>query len=119
MTYSNLHSIPYEIRGEEKDICYFSIPLEADTEEHLSRVITSGMRYRILKRQHWRCNCCYELLKFSRKSKFGAVVAHIDHIHPYSLRETYIHGSENINELSNLQALCPKCNLLLSDRRIK
>ena len=75
-----------------------------------SRIILPATRYNILKRQLWRCNSCGEHLKYSKHHTYGVSVAHIDHIHPYSERLTYINGIENINEESNLQALCEKCN---------
>lgn len=72
-----------------------------------TRYISKGIRYEVLKRQEWRCNNCGKHLKYSKYHKFGEDVAHIDHIHPYSDWETY---NGNINELSNLQALCGECN---------
>lgn len=74
-----------------------------------SRYISKGDRYRVLKRQRWRCNFCDKPLKYSNNHKFGDEVAHIDHIHPFNEWESY--NGRNINELSNLQALCPECNL--------
>lgn len=74
------------------------------------RNINKTRRYEVLKRQQWKCNLCGEKLKYSKKSLWEGEVADIDHIHPYSKKENYKHGEENINELGNLQALCPKCN---------
>jgi hypothetical protein len=74
------------------------------------RVIDRAMRYEVLKRQKWRCNNCGEILKYRKRSKWDGKIAHIDHIHPYAERSSYRHGSTKINELSNLQALCPECN---------
>lgn len=73
-----------------------------------SRYISPDARYEVLKRQSWKCNFCGKHLKYSNKHKLGDEVAHIDHIHPFSEWETY---NGNINEVSNLQALCPECNL--------
>lgn len=81
------------------------------SNEKDSRIIPRDKRYDILKRQKWRCNYCNEILKFNSKSNWEGKVAHIDHIHPYTERYTYSNGRDNINELSNLQALCPDCNL--------
>jgi 5-methylcytosine-specific restriction endonuclease McrA len=76
----------------------------------LGRVIDRKKRYEVLKRQNWMCNNCGIKLKFNVDSKYGKVIGHIDHIHPYSKRDTYKNGSDKINEILNLQALCPKCN---------
>jgi 5-methylcytosine-specific restriction endonuclease McrA len=84
-----------------------------------SRVINKKDRYEILKRQNWRCNQCGCALKYNKGSKWGGEIAHIDHIFPYSKRKTYPRGIENINELSNLQALCPNCNLSKSKKEIQ
>lgn len=78
--------------------------------EKVSRVISKKTRYLILSRQHWTCNNCSERLKYNKRSKWEGSVANIDHIHPFSKRDSYINGSTNINELSNLQALCETCN---------
>lgn len=82
------------------------------------RTISREQRYEVLKRQKWNCNQCGEKLKFSIQNKWEAEVAHIDHIHPYSKRYSYKNGVENINELPNLQALCPKCNKSKFDKII-
>lgn len=77
-----------------------------------SRKISNSLRYVILSEQKWHCAICGRLLKYSEKHRIrNAVVAHIDHIHPYIARESYFSGIENINERDNLQALCPECNL--------
>jgi len=79
--------------------------------KNISRIINLNDRYEILKRQKWRCNICATRLKFDKNSRWEGEIAHIDHIFPYSKRKNYSNGEENINELSNLQALCPNCNL--------
>ena len=76
-----------------------------------SRVIDRTSRYDVLKRQKWRCNFCNTMLKWDKNSNWEGETAHIDHIHPYTKRDSYINGVAKINELENLQALCPKCNL--------
>jgi len=76
-----------------------------------ARLIKPKQRYQILKRQKWKCNTCACKLKFSKDSDWDGEIAHIDHIHPFALRHTYPRGQAKINELSNLQALCPDCNL--------
>lgn len=77
---------------------------------NIARIISPTDRYRVLKRQSWRCNQCGTKLKYSKNHDYGDEVAHIDHIHPFSKKETYPKGPSSINELSNLQALCPTCN---------
>ena len=83
-----------------------------------ARIITTQQRYEVLKRQKWRCNQCAAKLKYNKESSWEGEVAHIDHIYPYSKRYTYQNGSQNINESSNLQALCPDCNLKKSKKEI-
>jgi len=76
----------------------------------ISRKIPKDKRYKVLKRQKWRCNVCNKKLKFSKDSDWEGEIAHMDHIHPYTKRWSYPNGIENINELDNIQALCPKHN---------
>jgi 5-methylcytosine-specific restriction endonuclease McrA len=76
--------------------------------EKPTRNISKSVRYEVLDQQHWRCNICGKHLKYSENHSYGDVVAHIDHIHPFSQWKTY---NGDINELSNLQALCPDCNM--------
>ena len=87
-------------------------------KEEISRVITYEQRYNVLKRQKWRCNQCGCKLKYNYDSNWAGEVGHIDNIHPFSKRSTYPKGEENINESSNLQALCPKCNLSKNNKTI-
>lgn len=81
-----------------------------------ARIITGKMRYEVLKRQKWRCNQCGLALKYNLKSDWEGEIGHIDHIHPFSKRASYKNGKDNISELSNLQALCPKCNKTKSNK---
>jgi len=83
----------------------------------ISRVIDKDVRYKILCEQKWKCNNCFVSLKFSKKSDWDAEVAEIDHIHPFADRKSYCNGEFNINERSNLQALCGKCNKIKSKRK--
>jgi len=80
-----------------------------------ARIIPKEKRYEILKRQKWRCNSCGCILKYGKFSKWQGETAHIDHIFPYSKKEEYTNGKDNINELANLQALCPNCNFKKGD----
>ena len=91
---------------------------ETNNPKEIYRIITKAERYSVLKRQKWRCNFCNKLLKFNKDSSWGEVIAHIDHIHPFSKKDSYKNGAENINKLTNLQALCPKCNLQKGGKEI-
>lgn len=82
------------------------------------RYVSKQIRYEVLNRQKWNCNICGCKLKYSSSNDWEGEVAHIDHIHPYSKRESYKNGIENINESSNLQALCPACNLSKTKKEI-
>lgn len=84
--------------------------ITVDKKNTISRIITSDMRYGILKEQKWRCNNCNTTLKFGQNSQWQGQTAHIDHIHPFSKHDSYPNGAININERQNLQALCPLCN---------
>lgn len=77
-----------------------------DSNEY--RYISRRTRYIILNRQHWYCNICGCKLKYSSNNNYPGKVAHIDHIFPWCKREEY---NGDINELPNLQALCPECNM--------
>jgi len=73
--------------------------------------IEKSTRYKILKRQNFKCAICGKKLKYNINSKFGEEVAHIDHIHPVSKEDgTYL------GRLNNLQALCPGCNISKGDK---
>lgn len=87
-------------------------------KKEIFRHVTKEQRYEVLKRQKWRCNLCQTTLKYSENSQWNGKIAHIDHIHPFSKRNSYINGSININESSNLQALCKECNLSKSKKEI-
>jgi transcription elongation factor Elf1 len=71
--------------------------------------IEKSTRYKILKRQNFKCAHCGKKLKYNIHSAFGEEVAHIDHIHPVSKQDTYEKGY--IGRLDNMQALCPSCNI--------
>lgn len=63
---------------------------EQTTNYYIEKVVTKEQRYEVLKRQKWKCTFCFQTLKYSNKSKWEGEVAHIDHIHPYSKRNSYI-----------------------------
>lgn len=92
---------------------------ESYSSKHsVSRVVSTKSRYTVLSRQSWRCNICAVKLKYKSNSEWQGEVAHIDHIHPFSEHATYKNGAASINELSNLQALCPTCNMSKGKKRI-
>lgn len=111
--YRFLNSIlPNQIINSSVLEAYFS-------EKSISRYISKKIRYIVLKRQKWNCNQCGCKLKYSEESVWDGKVAHIDHIYPFSKKESYKNGEENINEPSNLQALCPECNLSKGKKEIQ
>ena len=60
-------------------------------------------RFKVLKRQHWKCAKCRCKLKYSSRQKFPGAVGHVDHIIPLA--------KGGIDNIENYQALCPVCNL--------
>jgi len=107
---------------ENADLFLKPIPNKIITKKIIvipPRVIDSKIRYEVLKRQSWKCNQCGETLKFKKTSSWEGEVAHIDHIHPYSKAESYKNGVQRINEIENLQGLCPKCNLTKGKKEVQ
>jgi len=76
--------------------------------------IEKSTRYRILKRQNFKCAICGKKLKYNINSSFGEEVAHIDHIHPISKSDSF--PGNYVGRLDNLQALCPGCNISKGDK---
>ena len=68
------------------------------TVKRSSRVISTNLRYKVLKRDNFKCCACG-----ASPAKDPSVELHIDHIIPWSK------GGETT--LDNLQTLCSKCNL--------
>tara|TARA_R100001244_G_scaffold2019_1_gene3251 strand:- start:2 stop:496 length:495 start_codon:yes stop_codon:yes gene_type:complete len=83
-----------------------------------TRTISPNVRYKILKEQKWYCNMCHCKLLMYKNSKWDGKIAHIDHIHPFSKRESYPKGAEFISERENLQGLCEECNLKKGKRDV-
>ncbi len=108
----------YEVKILKEIIVDYNDFIEAEKILDISRVITKKDRYEVLKRQRWACNICHCKLKYNKNSDWDGEIAHIDHIHPYSKRYSYSKGFQFINELENLQALCPQCNLSKSKKEI-
>jgi len=70
------------------------------------KYISQYDRFKVLKRQNFRCKCGKKLkYRTSQQLIFdnGAVVGHVDHIIPLA--------RGGANELRNYEALCPECNL--------
>lgn len=67
------------------------------------RNIPLGMRYKILKRDGFKCVAC------GQSASDGAKL-HIDHIIPFSLG--------GLTELNNLQTLCSECNISKSNKYV-
>lgn len=86
--------------------------------EPIFRHVSKTTRYEVLDRQGWCCNICGCRLKYGKAHPYPYPIAHIDHVHPFTQRKTYPNGEGNINESSNLQALCPECNLKKSKKEI-
>lgn len=93
--------------------------IKAENGDRTSRHISKQKRFEVLKRQGWCCNICGCKLKYSKGNEWVAEIGEIDHIHPYSKKEFYPRGEEFINELENLQALCPSCNKKKSDKEVQ
>ena len=68
------------------------------THHKTTRIITTKLRYQVLKRDNFKCCFCG-----ASPAKDPAVELHIDHIIPFSK------GGETT--IDNLQTLCSKCNL--------
>jgi len=85
-------------------------------EESTFRFIKKEIRYKLMKKQKWKCNICNKKILFSNKSNWKGEIGEIDHIHPFSKKSYYCNGTWNINEEENLQALCRTCNRKKSDK---
>lgn len=71
-------------------------------EHKTSRNINTRMRFKVLKRDNFKCCACG-----ASPAKDSSVELHVDHIVPWSK------GGETV--IDNLQTLCSKCNLGKSD----
>lgn len=74
----------------------------ASKKQASSRVVSDKLRYKVLKRDNFKCCACG-----ASPAKDPSVELHIDHIVPWSK------GGETV--LENLQTLCSRCNLGKSD----
>lgn len=89
-----------EDREEEKQTSAFE---ENRLQHRTSRDPSLSLRYRVLKRDNYKCVICGK-----SPANNPDIELHIDHIKPYSL------GGET--ELNNLQTLCQYCNLGKSNK---
>ena len=112
--------IDYRLNQKLEELQYYFEEKQIEIAgKSVVKEIPEGSRYRVLKRQGWKCLFCEQVLKYSKaKESYDGEVAHIDHIHPFSKRASYPFGMGNINDESNLQALCPTCNLVKKDKEI-
>jgi len=76
------------------------------------KYISQYKRFKVLKRQRYRCAKCGCKLIHSGKSDFEGKVAHIDHKIPIS-KWDMMDGDPD--DIKNLQGLCPDCNLSKSN----
>ena len=72
--------------------------VEKSDGHRTTREVPDGLRYKVLKRDHFKCCACG-----ASPAKDPSVELHIDHIIPWSK------GGETT--FDNLQVLCSKCNL--------
>lgn len=87
------------INGKENFSKTANAEMSLQTKEHrTSRNINARLRFKVLKRDNFRCCACG-----ASPAKDPSVELHVDHIVPWSK------GGET--EIDNLQTLCSKCNL--------
>jgi len=104
--YLNEEGISYDEFREDK---YYYYKIWGLLDKGSTRFDSKKNRYKLLKKQKFRCRLCGRKLKFNKNSLYGNEVGHIDHIHPKSLKRSY--DGNDINEIDNLQMLCATCNL--------
>jgi len=94
------NKLDYIFTGKDDEI--ESLPLKV-VENKGKRNIPLGIRYKVLKKDNFKCVAC------GRNASDGAKL-NIDHKIPYSLG--------GLTELNNLQTLCSDCNLSKSNKHI-
>ena len=92
--------LPYIYTGKDEEIQ--NLPLKV-VKNKSKRNMPLGLRYKILKRDGFKC------IKCGRGASDGVKV-HIDHKTPFSLG--------GMTEMGNLQTLCGECNLSKSNKFI-
>lgn len=99
----SFNKLDYIFTGkEEEEIENEKLPAKVK-ENKSKRSIPIGMRYKILKRDAFKCVACGRGVNDNIK-------LHIDHITPFSLG--------GLTELSNLKTLCSECNIGKSNKHI-
>lgn len=96
----SFNKLDYIFTGKDEEL--ESLPAKV-VENKSKRSIPLGMRYKVLKKDGFRCVACGNTVA-------GGAKLHIDHKVPYSLG--------GLTELNNLQTLCSDCNLSKSNKFI-
>ncbi|HET9502655.1 MAG TPA: HNH endonuclease signature motif containing protein [Hymenobacter sp.] len=91
------NKLDYIFTGKDEEL---DLPAKL-VDNKVKRVIPLGMRYKVLKRDSFKCVAC------GRTANDG-IKLHIDHKVPFSLG--------GLTELSNLQTLCNECNISKSNK---
>ena len=94
------NKLDYIFTGKDEEI--LDLPLKL-VENKSKRAIPLGLRYKVLKKDAFKCVAC------GRNANDGAKL-HIDHKTPFSLG--------GLTELNNLQTLCSDCNISKSNKFI-
>lgn len=108
LTKENRGKLSNENKNDQKTSL---IDKQGEIPKPITRIITKKQRMIVLARQKFLCNNCGCGIRPAFYDDDDRKIAHIDHIHPFALRESYPKGEEFINETENLQALCIDCNL--------
>ena len=94
------NKLDYIFTGKDDEI--ENLPLKV-IENKTKRNIPLGMRYKVFKKDNFKCVAC------GKNANDGAKL-HVDHKIPFSLG--------GLTELNNLQTLCSECNLSKSNKHI-
>jgi hypothetical protein len=87
------------LNGQDNISKTVNVEMPLQTREHrTSRNINARLRFKVLKRDNFRCCACG-----ASPAKDPSVELHVDHIIPWAK------GGETV--IDNLQTLCSKCNL--------
>lgn len=98
----SFNKLDYIFTGKEEEDQNEKLPSKVK-ENKSKRNIPIGIRYKILKRDGFKCVACGRGVNDNIK-------LHIDHIIPYSLG--------GLTEISNLKTLCSECNIGKSNKHI-
>lgn len=98
----SFNKLDYIYTGKEEEDVNENLPTKVK-ENKSKRNIPIGIRYKILKRDAFKCVACGRGVNDNIK-------LHIDHIVPYSLG--------GLTEISNLKTLCSDCNIGKSNKHI-